>query len=80
MDLCYSYDGLPRVGCEAADVVAWVHDGFGLRCTLHEQALLDIQREARGRRVLCCSQTQLLRRLNKKHWQVKTQHSEYMDP
>ena len=38
------HDGLPSVGREAANVVVGIHDGFRMRCALHEESLLDIQR------------------------------------
>ena len=38
------HDGLSRVGRETTDLVVGVHDGLRLRCALHEESLLDIQR------------------------------------
>ena len=59
-----NHDGLPCLGREAAELVAWLRDGSGLRCALHEEPLLDIRGRRQGarhgsqrRRVLCGSQT-----------------------
>ena len=39
------YDGLPCVGRETANLVVGIHDGFRMRCALHEESLLNIQRQ-----------------------------------
>ena len=36
--------GLPSIGRETANLVVGIHDGFRMRCALHEESLLDIQR------------------------------------
>ena len=38
------HDGLPSVGRKTANLVVGIHDGFRMRCALHEESLLDIQR------------------------------------
>ena len=41
---CKGHDGVPSVGRETANLVVGIHDGFRMRCALHEESLLDIQR------------------------------------
>ena len=38
------HDGLPSVGRETANLVVGIRAGFSMRCALHEESLLDIQR------------------------------------
>ena len=36
------HDGLPSVRRETANLVVGIHDGFRMRCALHEESLLNI--------------------------------------